>query len=427
MPHEIIMPALGMAQKTGLIVAWHKAPGDAVKASEILLDVETDKTTMEVEAGHDGFVAALMAEAGDDVPVGSTIAIISSDKPDPTAPAKASPAIAVPSAAPAPMPAVEVARPAPAAQPVVEKQPLPKAAGAGRILASPKTRRLAAERGIDLGRLVALGLKQPFHAADLDALPLQAAAPAAAIPSEIEAMVDAVGLAGMLRLLREEADGTGSSALLAAFAASSLRAADGGCGEVAVRVEQGGKVAHYRDPDRCRCPASAVAGRYRGGHRRARLHRHMPRRDAAVGGACTRPGPGGRRRQYEPALHLRFAAAGARCRGGFRYRFRRAAGRSAAPASLRRIPMSSYTGPVDLHIGGRWLPASGGERFDVINPADEAVLASVASATEADARAAVDAAVSLRKLGRAPPRVSGPRSCAAVFDLKSAPLRISPV
>ncbi len=89
--------------------------------------------------------------------------------------------------------------------------------------------------------------------------------------------------------------------------------------------------------------------------------------------------------------------------------------------------MSSYTGPVDLHIGGRWLPASGGERFDVINPADEAVLASVASATEADARAAVDAAVSLRKLGRAPPRVSGPRSCAAVFDLKSAPLWISPV
>ncbi|MDQ0471403.1 NAD-dependent succinate-semialdehyde dehydrogenase [Labrys wisconsinensis] len=54
--------------------------------------------------------------------------------------------------------------------------------------------------------------------------------------------------------------------------------------------------------------------------------------------------------------------------------------------------MSSYVGPADLYIDGRWLPASGGERFDVLNPADETVVASVASGTETDARAAVDAA-----------------------------------
>ena len=53
----VIMPALGMAQDTGLIVAWHKAPGDAVASGDILFEVETDKSTMEVEAGHDGFVA----------------------------------------------------------------------------------------------------------------------------------------------------------------------------------------------------------------------------------------------------------------------------------------------------------------------------------------------------------------------------------
>ena len=57
MPHDVIMPALGMAQDSALIVAWHKAPGDAVKAGDILMEVETDKSTMEVEAGHDGYVA----------------------------------------------------------------------------------------------------------------------------------------------------------------------------------------------------------------------------------------------------------------------------------------------------------------------------------------------------------------------------------
>lgn len=69
--------------------------------------------------------------------------------------------------------------------------------------------------------------------------------------------------------------------------------------------------------------------------------------------------------------------------------------------------MSSYVGPADLYIDGRWLPASGGERFDVLNPADETVVASVASGTETDARAAVDAAHeaaagwAARQIGRA--------------------------
>ncbi len=71
---SIIMPALGMAQETGLIVTWHKAPGDKVAADEILLDVETDKSTMEVPAGHDGFIAALIAEAGQEIPFDACVA-----------------------------------------------------------------------------------------------------------------------------------------------------------------------------------------------------------------------------------------------------------------------------------------------------------------------------------------------------------------
>ena len=82
MQHEVIMPALGMAQDTGLIVAWQKAPGDAVAAGDVLFEVETDKSTVEVEASHDGFVAALLAEAGEEAPVGSVIALISAEKPE---------------------------------------------------------------------------------------------------------------------------------------------------------------------------------------------------------------------------------------------------------------------------------------------------------------------------------------------------------
>ena len=172
MQHEIIMPALGMAQKTGLIVAWHKGPGDPVKSSDILLEVETDKATMDVEAGFNGFVAVLMAEAGANVPVGSAIALISSERPSDAATAT-SPQTS-PSADNRTRPSEAPSLRAPTASPAIEDD--------GRILASPKAKRLAQERGIDLARLVALGRSQPFHAADLDVIPA-AAQPVAQAPA----------------------------------------------------------------------------------------------------------------------------------------------------------------------------------------------------------------------------------------------------
>ena len=79
--NSVIMPTLGMAQDTGLIVSWQKAPGDAVAADDVLFEVETDKSTVEVPAGFDGFFAAQLANAGEDIPVGQVIAIISTQKP----------------------------------------------------------------------------------------------------------------------------------------------------------------------------------------------------------------------------------------------------------------------------------------------------------------------------------------------------------
>jgi len=76
MAHEIIMPALGMAQETGRLVAWLKNEGDAVSKGEPLMEVETDKSTMEVEAPKDGFLIKIAALAHTDVPVGEVVAYI---------------------------------------------------------------------------------------------------------------------------------------------------------------------------------------------------------------------------------------------------------------------------------------------------------------------------------------------------------------
>jgi succinate-semialdehyde dehydrogenase / glutarate-semialdehyde dehydrogenase len=69
----------------------------------------------------------------------------------------------------------------------------------------------------------------------------------------------------------------------------------------------------------------------------------------------------------------------------------------------------------DLYIGGNWRSASDGGRFDVINPADETILVSVASATETDALAAVDAAHSAMKNWAAKPPRNAPRSFGALL------------
>jgi pyruvate dehydrogenase E2 component (dihydrolipoamide acetyltransferase) len=133
---DVIMPALGMAQETGKVLRWLKAEGDEVTKGEPLMEVETDKVTVEIEAPADGVLAGLRAAEGAEVPVGETVAVI------------AAPGEEVASNGPAP--AVADARaPVAAASTAVREAP-PEAR---RRLASPKARRLAAERGVDLDSL----------------------------------------------------------------------------------------------------------------------------------------------------------------------------------------------------------------------------------------------------------------------------------
>src|ERR671915_2569114 len=76
MPTNVIMPALGVAQAKGTLINWLKAEGQTVSKGEPLMEVETDKATVEIEAAASGILAQVTASAGDEVPVGQTIALI---------------------------------------------------------------------------------------------------------------------------------------------------------------------------------------------------------------------------------------------------------------------------------------------------------------------------------------------------------------
>jgi len=212
--HEIIMPALGMTQDTGEIVSWHKAAGDAVQADDILFEVETDKTTMEVEAGFSGIVVDVRAAAGDTVPVGTVIAVIDtnaeavavaveelvSSKATQTDEARSSEGAnsdtdmtdAAGTSAPF-VHATDLDQISPSSSPPTnlqsgtvsarpEGRPLSKTpagrttqseshhslAGSARILASPKAKLAAWEKGIALEQLVRSGVTQPLQYGDVE-------------------------------------------------------------------------------------------------------------------------------------------------------------------------------------------------------------------------------------------------------------------
>jgi pyruvate dehydrogenase E2 component (dihydrolipoamide acetyltransferase) len=146
---SVVMPALEMAQETGKLVSWKKKEGDSVKKGELLLEVETDKAVVEIEAAGDGILGGVTAQPGAVVPVGQTIAWLL--KPGEQPPAQTA--------------AVQTGRTGAAAvqQPVaaaaaVATAPDPlKAAAANNLRVSPKARRLAKEHNVDITRIKGTG------------------------------------------------------------------------------------------------------------------------------------------------------------------------------------------------------------------------------------------------------------------------------
>src|SRR5512143_3228043 len=76
MATSVIMPALEMAQESGVLVSWLKRDGEAVAKGETLMEIETDKVTVEIEAPASGTLGGVLAKEGDVIPVGQTIAWI---------------------------------------------------------------------------------------------------------------------------------------------------------------------------------------------------------------------------------------------------------------------------------------------------------------------------------------------------------------
>jgi pyruvate dehydrogenase E2 component (dihydrolipoamide acetyltransferase) len=142
---SVVMPALEMAQETGKIISWLKQEGDTIVKGEPLLEIETDKIVVEIEAAADGVLAGVKSREGAEVPVGQTIAWI------------VAPGEAVPAESEVVVPAARTMT-APVAAPVSAPAPeRPSSGGGGGARISPKARRIAQERGVDLSKVVGTG------------------------------------------------------------------------------------------------------------------------------------------------------------------------------------------------------------------------------------------------------------------------------
>jgi len=152
---SVVMPALELTQETGKLVAWRKSEGEPVAKGEVLLEVETDKAVVEIEAAADGILAGVKAVAGDVIAVGKTIAWIIS--PGETPPQEEAPRDSV--------------RPAATArtQPAQSVSSAPESAARGAKI-SPKARRLAREHNIDIARVHGTGPDGEILASDILAL-----------------------------------------------------------------------------------------------------------------------------------------------------------------------------------------------------------------------------------------------------------------
>jgi pyruvate dehydrogenase E2 component (dihydrolipoamide acetyltransferase) len=199
--HEIFMPALSSTMTEGKIVEWLKKPGDKVERGESVLVVESDKADMDVESFNEGYLAAVLMPAGGTAPVGETIGLIvetEAEIADAQAKAPAAPAAAAaPAPAAAPPPAAPAAAPAPA--PVAPPAPVAVPAAVapvsnGRVVASPRAKKLASQHGVALESLRGSGPHGRIQAEDVErALGLTVAVPRVAEGSAPAASAAAAG------------------------------------------------------------------------------------------------------------------------------------------------------------------------------------------------------------------------------------------
>src|SRR5580704_13095878 len=168
---SVVMPALELTQETGKLVSWRKKEGDAVVKGETLLEVETDKAVVEVEALANGFLAGVKAQEGDVIPVGRTIAwIVEKGEAPPEETSREIPA----ASAPAKIARQNAANPGASASESSSKAKI-----------SPKARRLAAELNVNLASIRGSGPGGEILASDIESA-AKSAASLAASPTDHE-------------------------------------------------------------------------------------------------------------------------------------------------------------------------------------------------------------------------------------------------
>jgi pyruvate dehydrogenase E2 component (dihydrolipoamide acetyltransferase) len=235
MPTNVIMPALELAQESGKVLHWLKSSGDSVTKGEPLVEIETDKVTTEIEAPASGVLGDVTARDGDAVPVGQTIALIFAL--DEARSVGQAPAVAPPprpgGASPVAAPTAATVKVSPLARAIArehgvdlaqvraadgkiekadvlahiasQKEPAAADGTAARLTAaSPKARRLAAERGLDIRVLRGSGPGGAVLAADIVVTELREA------PSASRA--EAPGVGTVWRIMAERMTASWTSA-----------------------------------------------------------------------------------------------------------------------------------------------------------------------------------------------------------------------
>lgn len=200
MATKVIMPKLGFDMSSGRVVRWLKKEGDPVRKGEALLEIETDKATVEVQAEADGVLGKILVSEGD-VPVGEPVGEIVEAGATTDAPARQATVAVAPKPdepsekpyptrqMPQPPPPTDKTRgqPPPDMQVGVESAKGAPPAAKERIDASPLAKRMAAELGIDLHMVKGSGPNGRITKEDIEAYQAtEPKAPTPAIPRERE-------------------------------------------------------------------------------------------------------------------------------------------------------------------------------------------------------------------------------------------------
>ncbi|TFC13240.1 2-oxo acid dehydrogenase subunit E2 [Cryobacterium algoritolerans] len=182
---EITMPRLSDTMEEGAIAVWHKQPGDRVEIGDVLVEIETDKATMEFEAYEAGTLVKHLVPEGEQASIGTPIALLDDGKQDAT-PADSADVARIPASS-----ELDAVSPAPSSRPLRATDAVHD--DGARLFASPLVRKLARENNLDLSQLRGTGPGGRIIRADTDELLAHPAAVTAGA-GEPTALADAPGV-----------------------------------------------------------------------------------------------------------------------------------------------------------------------------------------------------------------------------------------